>query len=136
MKVVADQLKKSLKNVCFADSRWFSSKFNLFADLEFVDDIAIFFDETFRMNVNMIINKIKICSFHERYRAQTESLDRIIQSNIILEKKIELFWIFVQEDSESWKTHHSDVQDLTTTFSVISKIINNAKRTRNAYQKT
>jgi hypothetical protein len=37
MKVVADELKESLKNVCFVDSRWFSSKCNLFADLGFVD---------------------------------------------------------------------------------------------------
>jgi hypothetical protein len=37
MKVVADELKESLKNVCFADSRWFPSKPNLSADLGFAD---------------------------------------------------------------------------------------------------
>jgi hypothetical protein len=54
-------------------------------------DIVVFLDEIFKMNVNMIINKIKICSSTERYRAQIEILNRIVQSSIILDEKTELF---------------------------------------------
>ncbi len=56
-----------------------------------MSDLTVFLDETFDVTVEKMIEKLRACSFEKRYQAQTIILDRIIQSNIVLEKKTVVF---------------------------------------------
>jgi hypothetical protein len=119
MKVVADELKKSLKNVCFADSRWFSSKSNLFADPGFVDEMTlnVSFAETFakRQVSYKLINcwtlnsdiDIYVCNDLDRFQ-----LNRIIDSNdqLIVDK--------IVYDIESYETMNIVVREFDDSINI------------------
>jgi hypothetical protein len=54
-------------------------------------DLTIFLNEAFEMKMNTMIEKLKNCFSEERYRMQTIILNRIIQTNVILDEKAETF---------------------------------------------
>jgi hypothetical protein len=56
-----------------------------------MSDLIIFLNEASEMKVNTMIEKLKSCSSKEKYRMQTIILDRIIQTNVILDEKAETF---------------------------------------------
>ncbi len=56
-----------------------------------MSDLIVFLDETFDVTIKKMIEKLRACSFEKRYQTQTIILDRIIQSNIVLEKKTTIF---------------------------------------------
>ncbi len=99
-------------------------------------DLTVFLSEKFDVEVNIIIEKLRRCSFEKRYHAQIIILDRIVQTNIILDEKAETFWQYVLNDSDSWRFHHSIVLNFVAIDSIISKIVNAVKKRRSAYQKT
>jgi hypothetical protein len=54
-------------------------------------NLTVFLSEKFDVEMNIIIEKLKRCSFEKKYRAQIIILNRIIQTNIILDEKAETF---------------------------------------------
>jgi hypothetical protein len=67
---------------------------------------------------------------------QTIILDRIIQTNVILDEKAETFWQYVLNDFDNWRFHHSIVLNFVAIYLVISEIVNAIKKKRSVYQKT
>jgi hypothetical protein len=57
-----------------------------------MSDLIIFLNEAFEMKMNTMIEKLKSCFSKKRYRMQTIILNRIIQTNVILDEKAETFW--------------------------------------------
>jgi mevalonate pyrophosphate decarboxylase len=51
-----------------------------------MNDLIVFFYETFDVTIEKMIEKLRACSFEKRYQAQTIILDRIVQNNIVLKK--------------------------------------------------
>ncbi len=101
-----------------------------------MSDLIIFLNEAFEMKVNTMIEKLKSCSAEERYRMQTIILDRIVQTNVILDEKTKTFWQYVLNDSDKWRLHHSIVLNFVAIYFVISEIVNAIKKERSVYQKT
>ncbi len=64
-------------------------------------DLTIFLNEAFEMKMNTMIEKLKNCFSEERYRMQTIILNRIIQTNVILDEKAETFWQYVLNDFDN-----------------------------------
>ncbi len=54
-------------------------------------DLIVFLSEEFDVEMNIIIEKLKRCLLEKRYRDQIIILNRIIQTNIILDEKAETF---------------------------------------------
>ncbi len=101
-----------------------------------MSDLIIFLNEASEMKVNTMIEKLKSCFSEEKYRMQTIILDRIIQTNVILDEKAETFWQYVLNDSDNWRFHHSTVLNFVAIYFVISEIVNAIKKERSVYQKT
>ncbi len=101
-----------------------------------MSDLIIFLNEASEMKVNTMIEKLKSCSSKEKYRMQTIILDRIIQTNVILDEKAETFWQYVLNDFDNWRFHHSIVLNFVAIYLVISEIVNAIKKKRSVYQKT
>ncbi len=101
-----------------------------------MSDLTIFLNETSEMKMNTMIKKLKNCSSEEKYRMQTIILDRIIQTNVILDEKIKTFWQYVLNDFDNWRLHHSIVLNFVAIYFVISEIVNAIKKKRSVYQKT
>ncbi len=101
-----------------------------------MSDLIIFLNEASQMRVNTMIEKLKSCFSEEKYRMQTIILNRIIQTNVILDEKTETFWQYVLNDSDSWRLHHSTVLNFAAIYFVISEIVNAIKKERSVYQKT
>jgi hypothetical protein len=101
-----------------------------------MSDLTIFLNEASEMKVNTMIEKLKSCSSEEKYRMQTIILDRIIQTNVILDEKTKTFWQYILNDFDNWRLHHSTVLNFVAIYFVISKIVNAIKKERNVYQKT
>ncbi len=99
-------------------------------------DLIVFLSEKFDVEMNIIIEKLKRCSFEKKYRAQIIILNRIIQTSIILDEKAKTFWQYVLNDFDNWRFHHSIVLNFVAIYSVISEIVNAVKKKKNAYQKT
>jgi hypothetical protein len=99
-------------------------------------DLTVFLSEKFHVEMNIIIEKLRRCSLEKRYRAQIIILDRIIQTNIILDEKAKTFWQYVLNDFDNWRFHHSIVLNFVAIYSVISEIVNAVKKKRSVYQKT
>jgi hypothetical protein len=96
-------------------------------------DLTVFLNEKFDVKMNIIIEKLRRCSFEEKYRAQIIILNRIIQTSIILDEKAKTFWQYVLNDFDNWRFHHSIVLNFVAIYSVISKIMNVVKKRKNAY---
>jgi hypothetical protein len=54
-------------------------------------DLTVFLSEKFDVEMNTIIEKLRRCALEERYRVQIIILNRIVQTNIILDEKAETF---------------------------------------------
>ncbi len=88
------------------------------------------------MRMNTMIKKLKNCFLKKRYRMQTIILNRIIQTNVILDEKAKTFWQYVLNDFDNWRLHHSIVLNFVAIYFVILKIVNAIKKEKNVYQKT
>ncbi len=88
------------------------------------------------MKMNTMIEKLKNCFSKEKYRMQTIILNRIIQTNVILDEKTKTFWQYVLNDFDNWRFHHSTVLNFVAIYFVISKIVNAIKKEKSVYQKT
>jgi hypothetical protein len=64
-------------------------------------DWTVFLSEKFDVEMNIIIEKLRRCSFEKKYRAQIIILNRIIQTNIILDEKAATFWQYVLNNSDN-----------------------------------
>ncbi len=51
-----------------------------------MNNLIVFLDEIFEVIVEKMIEKLRACSFEERYQVQTIILDKIIQNSIVLKK--------------------------------------------------
>ncbi len=56
-----------------------------------MSNLIIFLNEAFKMKMNIMIKKLKNCFLKEKYRMQTNILNRIIQINIIFNEKTKTF---------------------------------------------
>jgi hypothetical protein len=101
-----------------------------------MSDIIIFLNEASEMKMNTMIEKLKSCFSEKRYRMQIIILNRIIQTNIILDEKAETFWQYVLNDINNWRFHHSIVLNFVAIYFVISKIVNAIKKEKSVYQNT
>ncbi len=54
-------------------------------------NLIVFLNESFEKKMKQIIEKLKCCSSEKRYRAQITILDRIVQTNTILDEKTKRF---------------------------------------------
>ncbi len=66
-----------------------------------MSDLIIFLNEASEMKMNTMIEKLKSCFSEEKYCMQTIILNRIIQTNVILDKKAETFWQYVLNDFDN-----------------------------------
>jgi hypothetical protein len=121
-------------------SQIFVHFFCFFENLKFLclkmSNLTIFLNETFKMKMNTMIKKLKNCFSKKRYRMQTIILNRIIQTNVILDKKTKTFWQYVLNDFDNWRFHHSIVLNFVAIYFVISEIVNAIKKEKSVYQKT
>jgi hypothetical protein len=101
-----------------------------------MSDLIIFLNEASEIKMNTMIKKLKNCFSKERYRMQTIILNRIIQTNVILNEKAKTFWQYVLNDFDNWRFHHSIVLNFVAIYFVISEIVNAIKKEKNVYQKT
>jgi hypothetical protein len=85
--------------------------------------------------MNTMIEKLKNCFSKKKYRMQTIILDRIIQTNVILDEKAKTFWQYVLNDFDNWRFHHSTVLNFVAIYFVISEIVNAIKKEKSVYQK-
>ncbi len=101
-----------------------------------MSDLIVFLNKVFEIKIEQIIEKLKCCLLEKKYRAQITILDWIVQTSTILDEKAKRFWKYVIDNAENWRFHHLIVLNLIATYSIVSEIMNAAKKKRNVYRKT
>jgi hypothetical protein len=99
-------------------------------------DLIIFLNEAFEVKIDTMIEKLKCCLFAKKYRMQITIFNRIVQTKTILDEKTKIFWEYVIDDAENWRSHHSTVLNFVAIYLVVSKIVNAVKEEKSVYQKT
>ncbi len=90
----------------------------------------------FEKKIKKTIKQLSNLNSAQRYQLQCLMLDHITKKICELSNKIELFWKYVKDDKNSWKSHYANERALKKAFSALSDVINSIRKTKNIYDET